>query len=358
VKLSLPSERGLTFVNHWPGHFATMAPKTASINEKSKDKSSCETPSSNNEKEEVTQQPMMDAMMRFMTDMRMDIVSKLDAVLARVINVEDTLADHERKFSSVIERIDKIEEKVNGRQKEANEMGTMKEMLAKEVMEMKEVMKRECHIRITGLKEEARENNASLREAVVQIFQTKMEVDGSGSMVLDVFRVGKAMEGKGARPRAVIAKVGSVSQRNHILRGKKNLRNHKELGVDIDRTKEQVEQLKRELAKKKDIQSRGGQAILIKGKATEIVRPAVGRSSNDKESGLMPEEEGEEPTLMVVLEDTVEVVGNAAVGIEVVGNAAGETSDSHGDGGQSLSPPPPPLQRNRKGNAGKNRSQP
>jgi archaellum component FlaC len=289
---------------------ATMAPKSASLNAVYKEKGSGETSSSKNEKEEVSGQSMMESMMQFMTDMKKDIVSKLDAVLARVVKVEDTLADHEGKFSSVIERLDKMEEKMNGRQEETKGMEGVKEMLANEVMEMKEIVKRECQIRITGLKEEVNESALDLKGAIAEVFEGKMKVIGASSMIVDVFRVGKPTTSE-ERPRVAIARVHSVFQRNQILRGKSNLSDWKHLGVDMDRTPKQVEEAKAELSKRKAIIARGGKARWVKGKVVEVPQESDGSptrqvpptqrtyGSNVAQMGGTDEESEEFPPLRV-----------------------------------------------------------
>jgi hypothetical protein len=170
-------------------------------------------------------------------------------------------------------------------------MEGMKEMLAKEVMEMKEIVKRECHIRITGLKEEANESALDLKGAVTEVFEKKMKVIGASSMMVDCFRVGKPNMSE-EKPRVVIARVNSVSQRNLILRGKCNLSDWKHLGVDMDRTPRQVEEAKAELSKRKDILARGGKARWVKGKVVEVPQESNGSSTRQPPGGSNVAERG------------------------------------------------------------------
>lgn len=118
-------------------------------------------------------------------------------------------------------------------------------------VEMERAARRKCQIRITGLQEEEREDPLSLRRKVEEVIEGKMKVVGGGRMVVDVFRVGRKGEDKWGRPRVVLARVASEWQRRQVLMAKPNLRGCKDLGVDMDRTKEEVRALRERLHKRK-----------------------------------------------------------------------------------------------------------
>jgi hypothetical protein len=196
------------------------------------------------------------------------MATRFDEVLSTVLG---SLNKQEERITSLEQRMLSLEKTPHGLQEgqgvQLQDIEEVKETVTKTFQQIQERMKRESQIRITGLEEEP---NESLRDKVQSVFQQKMGVAGVDSMILDVFRIGRTESGSKGRPRVVIVRTGSQMQRNYILRGKKNLAGHKGLGVDVDRTKEEVEQLKKELQKKKEIESKGGRARWLKGKVVEI----------------------------------------------------------------------------------------
>lgn len=128
----------------------------------------------------------------------------------------------------------------------------LEKRMEQKLLEREKENKRRCQIRITGLEEGEREDPLALRKRVVEIFEEKMKVAGSAAMVVDVFRVGKRGGDVWGRPRVVLARVSSEWQRKQILMGKPNLRGCKGLGVDMDRTREEVQELKMNLRKRRE----------------------------------------------------------------------------------------------------------
>jgi hypothetical protein len=217
-------------------------------------------------KGEGSQDPSLKEVFEEMVKGQKSTMARLDEVLDRMVKFEGKLNEHDEKFKNIMARLEVVETQVVERSDgQVNVQASVKDM----VSAIKEEMRKECQIRITGMEEGTDENLGSLRAAVVEIFKNKMAVEEASSMITDVFRVGK-MDVSG-KPRPVIARVGSSHQRNHILKGKKHLAQWKELGVDMDRTREQVLELKSELAKKKTIQQRGGRTIWKNGKIMEII---------------------------------------------------------------------------------------
>jgi hypothetical protein len=221
------------------------------------------------------------------------VTTQFDEVLATILG----------KLTSQEESIHSLEKRVTACEKHFTEnvdsiggqtLEDLKGTVAKTFYQLQERMKRECQIRITGLEEEGDGHN--LEEKVRTLFEQQMGVHGAGKMVVDAFRVGKKESKEGARPRAVIVRTGSQGQRNTILRGKRNLAGCKGLGVDIDRTKEEVEEFKKELQKKKEIEQRGGKARWDKGKVVEVSLPKArdkAQSPTHTPFAGSPEEESE-----------------------------------------------------------------
>jgi hypothetical protein len=176
---------------------------------------------------------------------------------------------------------------------EAN-LGHMQKLVAKQVEETQEYARRVCQLRITGLKENDRETTTMLRKTVVEVFEEKMQVEDAGNMLVDVFRIGKKGEDKFGRPRVIVARLGSMGRRNEILRGKPKLRGWKEIGVDVWRSKEEMVTFQAELKKKKEIDGKGGKAVLVKGKVVVIQAPKERQEVVTEEEQVTPLEAREQ----------------------------------------------------------------
>lgn len=155
----------------------------------------------------------------------------------------------------------------------------LEKRMEEKLLERERENKRRCQIRITGLEEGEREDSLGLRKRVVEIFEEKMKVAGSAAMVVDVFRVGKRGGDVWGRPRVVLARVSSEWQRKQILMGKPNLRGCKGLGVDMDRTREEVQELRMSLKKRRE---EGRRRVPVGGGNKT---GAVGRSEHGRKEG-------------------------------------------------------------------------
>eukprot|EP00245_Coleochaete_scutata_P008234 TRINITY_DN2470_c0_g4_i2.p2 TRINITY_DN2470_c0_g4~~TRINITY_DN2470_c0_g4_i2.p2 ORF type:complete len:330 (+),score=135.79 TRINITY_DN2470_c0_g4_i2:254-1243(+) len=222
-------------------------------------------------KQEEFQKKQEDSQKSFSAEMAAMVVELREMVAMQGKEIKD----QRREITELREKVEEIEKKkVEGGSMIGEEVvDLMQGMIMRQVEESKEKAKRECQVRITGLKEDGQENSRKLRLKVVEVFEGKMKVEGAGAMIVDSFRIGKKGEEQIGRPRVVIVRLGSVGQRNEILRGKRNLGEWRSIGVDVDRTKEEVDAFKRELKKKKEVEEKGGKAALIKGKMVMLEAP-------------------------------------------------------------------------------------
>eukprot|EP00245_Coleochaete_scutata_P005253 TRINITY_DN18672_c1_g5_i1.p2 TRINITY_DN18672_c1_g5~~TRINITY_DN18672_c1_g5_i1.p2 ORF type:complete len:316 (-),score=107.67 TRINITY_DN18672_c1_g5_i1:1484-2431(-) len=251
------------------------------------------------EKSGSSPSPEMEALfdkffMKFSQEMR-DIVGVLGS---KVEEQNKELMKQREEINNLTHRLAELEERgAGGGDPAKGDVGRghmqekMQDMISKAIEETQEHAKRICQLRITGLKEEDRESVTLLKANVTEIFEKKMQVEGAGAMVVDVFRLGKNGEDKYGRPRIVVARLGSVGQRNEILKGKRNLREWKELGVDVWRTKEEMEVFKVEMKKKKEVELKGGKAVLIRGKM--VVLEATKDEKEGEEEEECSDKEGE-----------------------------------------------------------------
>jgi hypothetical protein len=211
-------------------------------------------------------------------------------IAALVVNLRETVEEQRKEMHEQRTEIAELKERMKELEKKRVEGGSMvveevvnlmQGMITAQVGEFKEKAKRECQLRITGLKEDDRETPKMLRMKVSEVFEEKMKVEEAGVMIVDSFRIGKKGEDQFGRPRVVIARLGSVGQRNEILRGKRNLGQWRGIGVDVDRTKEEMEAFKGELKKKKDLEDKGGKAAFIKGKMVILEAPSQVREEEE-----------------------------------------------------------------------------
>jgi hypothetical protein len=209
---------------------------------------------------------------------------------ALVVGLRETVEEQRKEIQEQRREISDLKERMAELEKRRMEGGSligdeavdlMQGMITRQVEDLKEKAKRECQVRVTGVKEDDQETPKMLRTKVVKIFEEKMKVEGAGAMVVDSFRVGKKGDDQFGRSRVVIVRLGSVGHRNEILRGKRNLGEWRSLGVDVDRTKEEMEAFKRELRKKKDLEDKGGKAVLIKGKMVMLEAPREVREDEE-----------------------------------------------------------------------------
>lgn len=140
-----------------------------------------------------------------------------------------------------------IQERVLDLEEQEEQVG---DLIEEKMAEKEKEVKRKCQIRITGIEEKEKETPLILKKQVEELLEEKMKVVGGGSMMVDVFRVGKKGGDKRGRPRIIVARFGSEWQRNQVLKGKPNLREWKMIGVDFDRSPEEIEELRDELKKR------------------------------------------------------------------------------------------------------------
>jgi hypothetical protein len=217
--------------------------------------------------------------------------AEMAALVVGLREVVDTqgkvIKEQRREILGLMERVDELERKrgEGGSTIGDEVVDLVQSMIIRQVEDSKEKTKRECQVRITGLKEDDQENPKRLRNKVVEVFEEKMKVEGAAAMVVDSFRIGKRGD-KFGRPRVIIARLGSVGQRNEILRGKRHLGEWRNIGVDVDRTKEEMEAFREELKKKKEVEEKGGKAALVKGKMVMLEAPPEkergGREQNEE----------------------------------------------------------------------------
>jgi hypothetical protein len=221
--------------------------------------------------QEEAQQSMMGLVKGELGLFRRDLKEQMTNILVEVKSMKEKMASQEQTIAQLKDRIEILE----NRKEDGGKISNGEEMFSVQVEETVQKMKRACQIRVTGLEEKEGETHSGLRKLVGELFEEKMKVEGGSHLVTDVFRIGRKGEDRSGRSRVVIVRVGSMGQRNEILRGKKNLGSWKAIGVDVDRTKEELEEWKKELKKKREIEGRGGRVVWVKGKAVQVGTGAV-----------------------------------------------------------------------------------